>query len=69
MIYDKYYFMLISEDFEIYKLKKKLEETEEAMNRIMKHMGAMSACLSGMDKNFPAKENSDVRVRHFFLFK
>lgn len=55
---------LDSKDFEIFKLKKKLEETEEAMNRIMKHMGAMSACLSGMDKNISQDENSDIRFRH-----
>lgn len=54
--------MIFIEDYEIYKLKKKLEETEEAMNRIMKHMGAMSACLSGMDKSVTESDNSDVRV-------
>lgn len=32
------------------------------MNRIMKHMGAMSACLSGMDKSVTQTDNSDVRV-------
>ncbi|GFW83325.1 RIC3 domain-containing protein [Trichonephila clavipes] len=60
-------------DYEIFKLKKKLEETEQAMERIIKHMGVVNACLTEkayglIDKNAGKKiidtQNTDVRKRH-----
>ncbi|GFU22351.1 RIC3 domain-containing protein [Nephila pilipes] len=59
-------------DYEIFKLKKKLEETEQAMERIIKHMGVVNACLTEkaqlIDKSIEQKiihsQNFDVRQRH-----
>ncbi|GIY15113.1 hypothetical protein CEXT_658291 [Caerostris extrusa] len=55
-------------DYEIFKLKKKLEETEQAMERIIKHMGVVNACLTERvqleKKIIDTEETSDVRQRH-----
>ncbi|XP_054719616.1 resistance to inhibitors of cholinesterase protein 3-like [Uloborus diversus] len=54
-------------DSEILKLKQKLAETEQAMERIMKHMNAMSECVSEKipaENNCCKNEKSDVRQRH-----
>ncbi|GIY77853.1 hypothetical protein CDAR_273691 [Caerostris darwini] len=52
-------------DYEIFKLKKKLEETEQAMERIIKHMGVVNACLTERvqleKKIIDTEETSDVR--------
>ncbi|GBN62615.1 hypothetical protein AVEN_59932-2 [Araneus ventricosus] len=56
-----------TKDFEIFKLKKKLEETEQAMERIIKHMGVVNACLNErvqLEKKIIDTQSSDVRQRH-----
>ncbi|CAL1262258.1 unnamed protein product [Larinioides sclopetarius] len=56
-----------TKDFEIFKLKKKLEETEQAMERIIKHMGVVNACLNErvqLEKKIIDTQSGDVRQRH-----
>ncbi|XP_015930104.2 resistance to inhibitors of cholinesterase protein 3 isoform X1 [Parasteatoda tepidariorum] len=56
---------LDAKDYEIYKLKKKLEETEQAMERIIQHMGAVNDTLnkrSVVDDQVIQK--SDVKIRN-----
>ncbi|KAF8793482.1 Resistance to inhibitors of cholinesterase like protein [Argiope bruennichi] len=56
-----------TKDFEIFKLKKKLEETEQAMERIIKHMGVVNACLNErvqLEKKIIDTQSTDIRQRH-----
>lgn len=57
---------LDEKDYEIYKLRKKLEETESAMERIMKHMGVMSDCLS---KGIPLNDGDPLTENHGAVFQ